>query len=70
MAGFPLTPNLNSTAASVAQAISALGSNASLATINLHAFRAEFLTQDEFRNVLTPMEDALSRKRKASEMDG
>jgi hypothetical protein len=70
LGGYPLLPNLNSTAASVTQAISALGLNTPLATIDLHAFKAEFLTNNEFRDVLTPMEDALSRKRKASEMDG
>ena len=49
-------PNLDLKAASVKQAISALGPNTPLATIDLHAFQADFLTKYEHENVLTPME--------------
>jgi hypothetical protein len=67
--GYPLVPDLNSGAASVKQAISALGTNVSLATLDLHSFEAEFITDDEYRDVLTPMKHALSNKRKADKMD-
>jgi len=62
--GYPLPPNLDSTAASVTEAISALGENVILATMNLPAFKNEFITQNEYNNVLGPMEDALFLKRK------
>jgi hypothetical protein len=67
--GYPLPPNLNSVAASVSQAIRALGPNVTLASIALDEFKAHFISEDEARNVLAPMEHALARKRKASEMD-
>ena len=66
--GYPLPPDLNLTAASVTQAIEALGPNVTLATIKLDAFKAHFISEGEARNVLRPMEHALTRKRKASEM--
>ena len=54
---------MNLTAASVAQAIEALGPNVTLATIKLDAFKAHFISEDEVR-ILAPME----RKREGSEM--
>jgi hypothetical protein len=67
--GYPLPPNLKLTATSVIQAIDALGPNVALATIKLDAFKAHFISDDEAKNVLTPIEHALVHKRKASEMD-
>jgi hypothetical protein len=67
--GYPLPPNLKLVATSVIQAINALGPNITLASIKLDAFKAHFISEDEARNVLTPMEGALTRKRKISEMD-
>ena len=66
--GYPLPPDLNLTAASVSQAIEALGPNVTLASIRLDAFKAHFISQGEARNILAPMEHALARKQKASEM--
>jgi len=70
VAGYPLPPNLNLRAPSVRQAISALGANAPLATLNLHSFEAEFLTDHEFRDVLAIMRSAVPHKRKASDTNG
>ena len=66
--GYPLPPDLNLTAASVTQAIEALGPNVTLATIKLDTFKAHFISEGEVR-VLAPMEGALARKRKISELD-
>ena len=66
--GYPLPPDLNLTAASVTQAIEALGPNVTLATIKLDAFKAHFISEGDVR-VLAPMEGALARKRKISELD-
>ena len=65
--GYPLPPDLNLTAASVTQAIEALGPNVTLATIKLDAFKAYFISEGEVR-VLKPIEHALARKREAGEM--
>jgi len=65
--GNPLPPDLDLDAGSVTKAISALGANVLLATIDLHGFKAEFLNENEVRHVLGPME--YLHKRKASEMD-
>ena len=64
-----LPPDLKLVATSVTQAINALGPNVTLATIELDEFKAHFISEDEARNVLAPMEHALARKRNASEMD-
>ena len=67
--GYPLHPNLKSGALSVVRAIDDLGPNVALATIRLDEFKASFISEDEVRNVLVPMEHALARKRKSSEID-
>jgi hypothetical protein len=67
--GYPLPPNLNLTAESVTQAITALGPNVALASLRLDAFRGYFVTEDEANNLLIPMKHALNRKRKMDEMD-
>lgn len=64
-----LPPNLKLTATSVIQGIDALGTNVPLASIELDAFKAHFISEDEVRNVLAPMEHALAQKRQPSEMD-
>ena len=51
------------------RAIDALGTNVALASFNLDKFRAIFKSEDEAKNVLPPMDDALNRKRKASEIN-
>ncbi|KAN0121604.1 hypothetical protein V8E52_003500, partial [Russula decolorans] len=61
--GSPLPPNLNSNAASVRQAIQALGTNVALASLNVDEFRATFKSEDEAKNVLSPMDDALNRRK-------
>jgi hypothetical protein len=63
---YPLTPNLNSRANSVQDAIQKLGPNVALATFNYDTFRGIFTSEDEARNILVPMDAALNRKRKAS----
>jgi hypothetical protein len=67
--GYPLLPDLNSSAESVQRAIQALGADVALASFRLDNFRAIFRSEDEARNVLSPMDDALNCKRKASEID-
>jgi hypothetical protein len=68
--GCPLPPDLNSNAASVQQAIYALGANVALASFRPDEFRGIFKSEDEAKNVLSPMGDAnLNRKRKASEIN-
>ena len=57
--GYPLPPNLNSRATSVSQTIDVFSQNVALASINLDAFKAHFISEDEARNVLAPMEHAL-----------
>jgi hypothetical protein len=67
--GYPLPPDLNSSAGSVKQAIDALGAEVALASFRVDLFRAIFTSEPEARNVLIPMDDALNRKRKASEIN-
>jgi hypothetical protein len=69
VAGHPLPPNLDSNAASVQRAIGALGKNVALASFTLDEFRARFKSEDEAKNVLSPMDDALKLKRKASKIN-
>jgi hypothetical protein len=69
VAGYPLPPDLNSNATSVQEAIHALGPNVPLASFNLDEFRANFKSKSETKNALSPMDDALNRKRKASEIN-
>jgi hypothetical protein len=66
---YPLPPDLNLGADSVSNALTTLGPDVVLATINLDTFRAHFITEDQARDVLGPMEHALTRRRKADEMD-
>jgi carbonic anhydrase len=40
-----------------------------LASIQLDAFKAHFILEDEAKNVLAPMEHAFTHKQKVSEMD-
>jgi hypothetical protein len=52
---------------SVQQAIQALGV---VASIRVDIFRSNFKSEDEWKSVLCPMDDALKRrKRKAGEID-
>ncbi|KIL71414.1 hypothetical protein M378DRAFT_6158 [Amanita muscaria Koide BX008] len=67
--GYPLALNLNLGGSSVNKAFTALGPDVVLATINLDIFRAHFVTEVQARDVLEPMDHALTRKRKANEMD-
>ena len=62
MAGYPLPPDLNLGAKSVHDAITALGPDVALATVNLDTFRAQFIEQDQ-RGILVPMESALELKK-------
>jgi hypothetical protein len=66
--GYPLPPNLNLRAKSVHEALTALGPDVVLATIDLDTFRGCFITEDQARDVLGPMEHAFTCKRKAAEM--
>ena len=67
--GYPLPSDLTLTAASVQQAIQALGPNVALASFNVDVFRANFKSKAEAKNVLSPMDHALSRKQKASDIN-
>jgi len=49
--------------ASVQRAIQALGANVALASLNVDEFRATFKSEDEAKNVLSPMDDALNRRK-------
>ena len=69
MGGYPLPPNLNLGADSVTNAITALGPDIALATIDMDTFRAHFITQDQATQVLAPMEHALAKKRTADEIE-
>jgi hypothetical protein len=69
LGGYPLLPDLNLGAKSVSNAHTELGPDVVLATINFDAFRALFITEDQARDVLGPMKHALSRKRRADEMN-
>ena len=60
--GYPLPPNLTLVATSLIQAIDVLGPNVALASVKLDAFKAHFISEDEARNVLAPMEHALACK--------
>jgi hypothetical protein len=62
-----LVPDLHMKANSVQQAIQALGV---VASIRVDIFRSNFKSEDEWKSVLCPMDDALKRrKRKAGEID-
>ena len=63
IAGCPLPPNLDLKAKSVKGALSDLG-QVPLAIIPMDALRAKFVSPGEVRNILQPMEYALSLKRK------
>ncbi|KAF8326242.1 hypothetical protein F5887DRAFT_1144981 [Amanita rubescens] len=69
IAGYPLTPDFGSEAKSVTQAISRFDSSDALSWINLEPFLQFFGLEGKALNVLEPMESALARKRKASEMN-
>jgi len=60
--GYPLPPNLKLVATPVSQAIDALGPNVALASIELDEFRAHFISKDEARSILVPMEHAFPCK--------
>jgi hypothetical protein len=64
VAGYPLTPDLDSKALSVCDAITTLGTDNPLATINLDAFRAQFIDEDQCY-ILETMDHALEMKRAA-----
>ena len=65
--GYPLGPDLHSKANSVQQESQGLGA---VASIHVDMFRSNFKTEDEWKSVLGPMDDALKRrKRKAGEID-
>jgi len=66
--GYPLVPDLHLKANTVQQAIEALGA-LPLATIRLDRFRSVFKTENECKSVLVPLDGALNRKRKASEIE-
>ena len=59
ISGFPLPADLG------AEAINALGPNVVLASLYVDTFRALFISPDEAKNILVPVEDALDLKRKA-----
>ncbi len=56
-------------AGSVRGAIHPLGANVALVSFNLDEFRANFKSEDEAKDVLSPMDDALKRKRKATKIN-
>ena len=60
--GYPLPPNLNSKAESVTQAFEAFGSNVALARLKLDTLRANFISEQEAKNLLAPLDHALARK--------
>jgi hypothetical protein len=66
--GYPL-PDLNLKAASVQKALAALGTDVVLATLDVDTFRAHFITEDQARDILGPMDDALESRRDSGEMD-
>lgn len=61
VAGYPLSPEIDSTAKSVVEVRDSLGP-VPLATLALDPFKALFLSEDEAKNVLGPLEGALARK--------
>ena len=66
--GYALLPDLSSKADSFQQAIQALGPN--IMSIRVDRFRSFFKSEDGWKNIFLPMDDALKRrKRKASEID-
>jgi hypothetical protein len=67
--GYPLPPDLNLKAASVQKALAALGTDVVLATLDVDTFRAHFITEDQARDILGPMDDALESRRDSGEMD-
>ena len=62
-----MPPNMNSNSQPVERAIRALGANVALASFKFDGFRVNFISEGEAKYVLSPMDDALVRKRKASE---
>lgn len=64
MSSYALPPNLNLEVPSVHEALTGLGKDAVLATINLDTFRGHFIPEDQVRDVLGPMEHALACKQK------
>jgi hypothetical protein len=66
---YPLPADLNLKAQSVQQAIQGFGANVALASLNIDTFRVKFISEDEGKDVLSPMDDALNHKRKASEIN-
>ena len=64
MGGYPLPSDLALRDPSLGHTLSALGPNAVVATLNLDIFRAQFITEDQAKDVLGPMEHVFSRKRK------
>jgi len=65
---YPLPPCLELKASSVQTALAALGQDVTLATIKLDTFKNHFITEDHARNVLSPLEEALARKRNPDEI--
>ena len=65
--GYPLAPDLHSKANSVQQEIQVLGD---VASIRVDTLRSKFKSEDEWKSVLGPMDDALKRrKQNAGETD-
>jgi hypothetical protein len=61
VAGYPLPPDLNLGAEFVHDAITALGPDVALATVNLDIFRAHFIEPDQ-KGILVPLETAFKSK--------
>jgi hypothetical protein len=67
--GYPLPPDLNLKAVSVRKALAALGEHVVLATLNVDVFRTHFITEDQARDILGPMDHALECRRESGDMD-
>jgi hypothetical protein len=59
VAGYPLPPNLDLKADSVKRALKALGPTVILATLNVDTFRGHFISENQARTVLDPMDHAI-----------